>query len=202
VRTDVYVYDRVARTSTLVTPAVSGGGGSNNTPTRIHGFHPSDSNRLLFSSFASNLIPGDTNGAEDLFVRDLARRVTTRVATRVGQGGGPSGFVRWLGNGSRIAFVSTTGDYGVPDTNFLPDVYVLEVATRKFTLVSSEATGKAPANRESGRYLYPGGFSLYQLSASADGTRLAFGSYASDLGPKDSDRDLDHDVYIATLAAP
>lgn len=207
VRTDVYVYDRVARTSTLVTPAVSGGGGSNNTPTRIHGFHPSDPNRLLFSSFASNLIPGDTNGWEDLFVRDLTRRVTTRVATRVGRGsqGGPTGFVRWLGDGSRIAFVSIAGHFGVTDTNDLLDVYVLDVATRTFTLVSSEATGKAPANGDSGRYRYfPGDLDiwLYQLSASADGRRLAFGSYASDLGPKDSDRASDHDVYIATLAAP
>jgi Tol biopolymer transport system component len=39
----------------------------------------SDGNRVLFSSTAANLVPGDRNGQPDVFVRNVARRTTGRV---------------------------------------------------------------------------------------------------------------------------
>lgn len=44
-----------------------------------------DGRLLLFASTASNLVGGDSNGAQDLFLRDLTTGVTTRVTT--GSGG-------------------------------------------------------------------------------------------------------------------
>ncbi|HEX6420502.1 MAG TPA: hypothetical protein VFZ77_18520 [Acidimicrobiales bacterium] len=202
VRTDIYVYDLATGSTTLVTADLNGRGGSDNTPSRIHGFHPSDADRLLFSSTASNLVAGDTNGRQDLFVRDLRRGVTTRVVERVGlsTGNETPGYARWLGDGTRIAFVSFVGTYGVRDTNGTADVYVLDVAAGTYALVSTEATGHDGANGRSGGYdLEPASsYIIYELSASADGSRVAFGSDASDLGPTDSDRSRDHDVYVAS----
>ncbi len=43
-----------------------------------------DGTLLLFASSASNLVNGDTNGASDLFLRNLTTRITTRVTTGPG----------------------------------------------------------------------------------------------------------------------
>lgn len=203
IRTDIYVHDLVAGTTTLATADVDGRGGSNSSPSTIHGFHPTDANRLLFSSSASNLVANDTDARQDLFVRDLARGVTTRVVRSVGLGSNEtSDFASWLGDGDRIAFVSLSGDYGLEDTNRATDVYVLDVAAGSYTLVSAHASGHDGGNGDSGQFeLYPVDIdhTVFELSASADGSRIAYGSDANDLGPTDSDRERDHDVYVASL---
>ena len=50
---------------------------NNNDPVS---FSP-DSTKVIFGSFASNLVPGDTNGKYDIFVKDLITGATTRVST-------------------------------------------------------------------------------------------------------------------------
>lgn len=205
IRTDIYVYDRVARSTSLVTTGVSGGG-SNGTPSIIHGFHPTDANRLLFSSAASNLVPNDTNRLQDLFVRNLSQRTTTRVVSHVGGVGSDNhpSLATWVGDGTRVAFVSLADDFGVTDTNGREDVYVLRLGDGTSELVSESGAGHDSGNGRSGVYQrdpqVP--FAVHELSVSADGTRIAFGSYASNLGPTDSDRPSggEHDVYVAALA--
>src|SRR5262245_49490472 len=51
-----------------------------------------DGGRVAFQSLASNLVPGDTNGASDVFVRDRQTGVTLRVSvdTFGAQANGPS----------------------------------------------------------------------------------------------------------------
>jgi Tol biopolymer transport system component len=205
VRDDIYVYDRVARTTTLVTAGVAGSGGANNSSSPIHGFHPTNPNLLLFSSFASNLVPNDTNGRQDLFVRDLGQRTTVRVASNVGRGFGDDSptLATWAGNGTKIAFVSWSNGFGgVTDTNGAADVYVRNVGDWTYELVSENVDGHDSGDGDSGRYVYlPGIIDLtqYGISFSADGTRVAFGSYANDLEPLDGDRTRDHDIFVATL---
>jgi Tol biopolymer transport system component len=204
---DIYVYDRVTQSTSLVTVDVGGRGGSNNIASPIHGFHPTDANRLLFSSFASNLVPNDTNGDQDIFVRDLRRRTTTRIVSRVGRGAGDYApqLARWVGDGTRIAFVSWSSDFGMTDTNWSADLYTFNLTNGTYELVSENAAGHDSGRGDSGWYLHePGGarVSMYAFSASADGSRIAFGSYANDLGPTDGNRSdywSDHDVYVADL---
>lgn len=67
--TDVFVRDRLARTTGRVSVASDG--------SQASGFDPAVSNGgrvIAFSSTASNLVPGDTNGGEDAFARDIGRR--------------------------------------------------------------------------------------------------------------------------------
>lgn len=45
-----------------------------------------DGSVVAFTSDATNLVPGDTNGARDLFVRDLGTGVVTRLAEDVSSG--------------------------------------------------------------------------------------------------------------------
>jgi Tol biopolymer transport system component len=208
VRTDIYVHDRVARTTRLVTVAASGTGGSNDTPSRIHGFDPTNANRLLFSSTASNLVTNDANGAQaDVFIRNLSAGVTRLVSvTSAGTQSGPGRSIEasWLGDGTKVAIVSTGSQFGPTDTNVSADVYVKDETARTYRLVSLNAAGDDSGDRHSGEYeLIPQiGFFVNELSVSSDGARIAFGSDASDLGPDDSDRFDDHDAFVARLVTP
>ena len=51
-----------------------------------------DGRYAVFASEADNLVPNDTNGAQDIFVRDLENAITRRVSVRTGgrQANGPS----------------------------------------------------------------------------------------------------------------
>lgn len=203
---DIYVFDRVTRRTTLVTVGI-GGGGSENAPSRVVGFHPTDPNRLLFSSTAANLVPGDTNQSEDVFIRDLARNTTTVVSATAGGTVTANRFstqARWVGDGGKVAFVSRASDLGGTDTNEVPDIYLRDLAARTTTLVSANASGSGPGNGASGQYLpyRPYGSHQYHLSVSADGARIAFGSDANNFGPVDGDRFDNHDIYVASLVTP
>jgi hypothetical protein len=204
--TDIYVFDRTIRAASLVT-AGTGGGRSNNQPTEIDGFDPNDSNRLLFSSAASNLVTNDANTQEDVFVRNLSAGVTRLVSVTgaaTSSGGGTSTQARWVGDGTKIAFVSQGSQFGPTDTNGDYDVYVRDETARTYTLVSLNAAGTNAGNRGSGQIdLSPEIFLvLRELSVTADGSRIAFGSDASDLGPTDSTRSAPHDVYVARFVTP
>lgn len=213
-RSDVYVYDLEARRAGPVTYDVDGNGGSNNTPSVVRGFHPTDSNLLLFTSRASNLVRNDTNGWwDDVFVRDLERGVTTLVSVDATGSTSASGFseeAHWLGDGSKVAFVTTAANLGVQDTNSAWDVYVRDLGAGTYSLVSANSAGDDAGNGKSGTWdiwVGPGSRITYpRLSASADGTRIAFGSDAGDLGPTDSSRpwpsEDQQDAYVASLVTP
>jgi TolB protein len=67
---------------------------------------------VAFVSDASNLVPGDTNGTADAFVRDLTTGRTTRVSVATGgaQSGGTTYDVQVDGACSRVAFTSDASD--------------------------------------------------------------------------------------------
>jgi hypothetical protein len=87
---------------------------------------------VVFVSSASNLVPGDTNGASDVFERDLcadepnctpsmARISVTSTDGQIWGGSWSPDFLRW--DGETIAFV-TAADGVVPgDANGIRDVY-------------------------------------------------------------------------------
>jgi Tol biopolymer transport system component len=65
---DVFVYDRQTDTIECVSLSLSG------VPANRHSMAPSisaDGRFVAFASSAADLVPGDTNGRSDVFVRDL-----------------------------------------------------------------------------------------------------------------------------------
>lgn len=119
-------------------------------------------------------------------------------------GPGRSTQASWLGDGTKVAFVSTGSQFGPTDTNVSPDVYVKDETARTYRLVSLNAAGDDSGNGLSGEYqlIPPIGFFVNELSVSSDGARIAFGSDAGDLGADDSDRTDDHDAFVARLVTP
>ena len=78
---DVFVRDLVSSNTVLVSVSTSGTGGANSDAN-----YPSVSANgqfIAFSSRASNLVPGDTNDAVDVFVRDVSNGVTRLVSVDV-----------------------------------------------------------------------------------------------------------------------
>jgi len=138
---------------------------------------------VAFSSVSSNLVTGDTNGSNDVFVHDRVTGVTTRVsvASDGTQGNGDSGDYNLsiTADGRYVAFISMASNLVVGDTNLcsypkLPlyncaDVFVHDRVTGETTLVSVASDG-TQANNES-----------WHPSISADGRYLAFASVASNL---------------------
>ena len=103
---------------------------------------------VSFASAATNLVPGDTNGFTDAFVRDRGGPNTTiRVSIGVGGAQANGGLandaeVLISANGQVVAFSSTATNLVPGDTNGLADLFAYDQgtgATTRLTLNSSGA---------------------------------------------------------------
>ena len=84
-----------------------------------------DGRWVAFASLASNLVPGDTNGVSDVFVRDNLTKTVVRVsvADNGTQGDGHSTFPSISDDGRRVAFSTEATNLRAGDTNGLQDIY-------------------------------------------------------------------------------
>jgi Tol biopolymer transport system component len=78
---DVFVRDRVAQVTRRVSVGPAGQQANSSSIGQAISAH---GRFLAFTSSASNLVPGDTNNATDVFVRDRVAQVTRRVSVRSG----------------------------------------------------------------------------------------------------------------------
>ena len=184
---DIYVRDLQTGTTTLVSVNATGtnGGSSNSASPAIS----ADGRLVAFESTANDLGPADTNGAQDVFVRDLQTGTTTLVSVNAAgtNGGNATSFDPvFSADGRLVAFESAASDLGLTNTNGEFDVYARDLQTGTTTLVSVNAAGTNGGNNRS-----------FDPVFSADGQLMAFASEASDLGPTDTNGTAD--IYIAPL---
>ncbi|MFE0520179.1 TolB family protein [Streptomyces sp. NPDC058954] len=123
---DVFVYDRAAQTTVRVSTAADGtqaDGPSAGASLSADGRH------VAFTSTADNLVPGDTNGVADIFVKDLATGLVSRVSLGAdgAQADGASTAASLDAHGRRAAFLSTATNLVPDDTNGVADVFVRKV---------------------------------------------------------------------------
>jgi Tol biopolymer transport system component len=103
---DVFLHDRETRETTLV--SINSGGIQGNARSE----HPkisADGRFISFWSFASNLVPNDTNETSDIFVHDRLTRITTRInvySDGSQSDGGASDETALSATGRIIAFIS------------------------------------------------------------------------------------------------
>jgi hypothetical protein len=184
-RQHIYVRDRVAGTTELVSISTAGVQADNlNDIGNISG----DGRFVVFISYASNLVPGDSNGSPDVFVRDRHAATTTRVSVSSGggQANGSSLWPRISADGRFVAFVSTATNLAGSDANgTVEDIYVHDMQTRTTRRVSLSSAG-VQANSVS---TVP--------SLSSDGQTLAFVSFASNLVAGDTNGEFD--VFVRDL---
>ncbi len=114
-------------------------------------FDPSvsaDGRYMAFSSDATNLVVGDTNGRQDIFVQDRATGAVTRVSTATGgaQANGDSQEPQISADGRYVSFQSVATNLVAGDTNGVFDIFVHDRTTSSTTRVSVSGAG-AQADR-------------------------------------------------------
>jgi Tol biopolymer transport system component len=105
----IYIYDNLTKKITLASLPSNGMPGDANNYGFISNISLSADGRfIVFSSQATNLVPGDTNSKEDVFVHDRATKKTTRVSIGKNgkQGNGDSDAPSISADGRFVTFIS------------------------------------------------------------------------------------------------
>jgi Tol biopolymer transport system component len=148
-----------------------------------------DGRLVAFVSGSSALVPGDSNGTRDVFVRDTESGVTTRVSLGAnGEANGASSNARISADGRFVVFTSQAANLVDGDTNGVSDVFLRDLAAGTTTRLSVSAAG-VQGNAASGEA--PSGIS-------ADGGAVSFSSSASNL--VDGDTNRVRDVFVWSRA--
>jgi hypothetical protein len=157
---DIFVRDLLAATTTRVSVSTAGtaaNGDSDQASISPNGRY------VAFQSAATNLVPGDTNGKADIFLRDLVKNTTTRVSVADGGAqltGGDSSLPTVSGDGTEVVFLTDATNAVPGDTNAKPDVFIRNVNagfTERISVTSGEAAltagGASPSMSSNGRYV-------------------------------------------------
>ena len=84
---------------------------------------------MAFVSDATNLVPGDAEGTNDIFVKDLVSGAIARASTSAGgeRGNDGSDHPSLAAGGTRVAFDSEASNLVPGDTNGVQDVFVRDL---------------------------------------------------------------------------
>ncbi len=185
-KTDVFVRDRHAGTIERV--SVSSAGGQADFESDEPAISP-DGRFVAFSSNATNLVAGDTNGHWDVFVRDRALGTTERVSV-TSAGLQPD----WhclaptiSADGRYVVFLSNADDLVPGDSLGYQDVFLHDRATGTTERVNVSSAG-AEANQHA-----------FDAAISADGSCVVFASSATNLVVADTNGVSD--IFVRELAS-
>ncbi|MFZ5909054.1 MAG: hypothetical protein ACOYYU_03455 [Chloroflexota bacterium] len=143
-----------------------------------------DGRYVAFISSATNLVSGDTNNHEDIFVHDRQTGTTTRVSVNSSglEPNGDSYSPALSYDGRYVAFASDASNLVSGDTNGVGDIFVHDRTTGQTTRVSVDSSS-LEANDGSGG-----------ASISSDGRYVAFSSAATNLVSGDTNNA--YDVFV------
>jgi Tol biopolymer transport system component len=123
-----------------------------------------DGRVVAFTSGAANLVPGDTNGVVDIFVRDRVAGVTRRVGS--GDTAGYAGDQLAIsGNGRFVMFRSAASNLVPGDDNGIPDVFVRDLEVHRTSRVSVGVTWPGIVNYRGGTISADGHFAAFVADA-------------------------------------
>jgi hypothetical protein len=169
----VYLRDRELGTTELVSTDANGGLPDGLT---YRGIVSDDGQTVVYASQAGDIVPGDTNNREDIFVKHMGTGVTERVSVRQNGAQSGGGARPYLTPDGRYVVYNTYDAIVPEDTNGKSDVYMVDLATpvpHTVTWVSEGKTGTVN-----------GGDSLRGF-VSDDGRYAVFNSFSSNLVDKD-----------------
>jgi hypothetical protein len=177
---DIMVHDRISGTTTRV--SVNSAGVQGNGNSRFPSIS-SDGRHVCFLSEATNLVTGDTNGSDDVFVHDLQSSITTRVSVNsAGQQGNSQSFPGQLSaDGRYVAFSSLSTNLVPGDTNGFSDGFVRDRRTGMTARVTVSWSGGqvddhtgADAISADGRFVVLGGRASNLVQGDTNGVDDAF----------------------------
>ena len=194
-RPDVFLRDLTTGTTQRVSVSSAGVQGNKGSGAYFHQLGnlaiSADGRYVAFASGATNLVPNDTNTAQDIFVRDLVAGTTRRVsvASTRAQANGDSFHPSISQDGRFVAFASSATNLVAGDTNRHADVFVRDRATgstRRVSIRGGAATG------------VQGNGTSDMTSISGDGRYVAFLSDASNLALHDTNKT--GDIFVRDRA--
>jgi Tol biopolymer transport system component len=172
-RLDVFLRNRSAGTTQRVSVSSTGRQANGDS------FDPSispDGRYVVYTSSATNLVPGDTNAVKDVFLYDRINGTTTRISVSSAgvQGNGDSYAGQMSADDRVVSFSSAASNLVSGDTNNAYDGFVRLLGsgkTKRVTVSSSGQQGNAESRAG---------------SLSADGRFVVFYSRSSNLVPGDT----------------
>ena len=181
---DIYLRDRQAGTTTLLSRGSSGG------PASQDSFNPaiSENGRHVAFDSRAQLTGQDNNGTQrDVYVRDTVANTTTLVSRATGPNtpaaGQESVKPAINTNGARIAFESVSNDISDDDNNGTRDIYRRDMVANSTILISRADDSEGAA----------GDLNSEDASISGSGNEVAFESQSNNLG---GNPDIGSSVYM------
>jgi Tol biopolymer transport system component/cell wall-associated NlpC family hydrolase len=171
--TDIFLFDRQTGLSERISLTPSGGEADGAS------FYPLISGNgrfIVYYSQASNLVSGDGNDAEDVFLFDRVTKLTQRIS--LDYFGQQQSLDVWHGDidyAGRYILLQSEATLTPNDTNDFVDVYIYDAITGNLTLVSAGTDGYAGDGRSVGPAI------------SGDGRIVIFRSAANNLVAGDND---------------
>ena len=184
---DVFVHDRQTGTTVLASVDVAGNQGDGNSQAAWISL---DGHFVCFDSQATNLVAGDTNGVNDVFVKDLIAATVERVSvSSAGAEGDHDSFAGSMSaDGRYVGFYSAATTLVQPDINQAMDVFLRDRTAGTTSRVSVTPMGRG------------GNGDSFLASLSADGRYVAFQSVASTLIANDTNAFADIFVRDVTTS--
>jgi Tol biopolymer transport system component len=169
----VFVRNLLTGTTTLVSAAAGGGPGNgwaSNPSINTNGRY------ISFDSASTNLARAGTSSVPQVYLRDTSAGTTRLISVTSGgklQNAADTAPFRQVsaisGDGSLVAFDSNASNLVLGDVNRSTDVFLRNVRRHRTTLISENNAG------------YEGNSVSFDPTFSANGTKVAFESYASNL---------------------
>jgi cold shock CspA family protein len=178
---DVFIHETQTGITNIVSVDSSGYQGNSGSE---QPFISSDGSYVAFRSGATNLVPNDTNGTNDIFVHDMQTGITNIVSvdSSGNQANSWSAIPSISSDGRYVAFLSLASNLVTNDTNGTNDIFVHDRQTGATERVSVDSSGNQ-ANDSS-----------YFPTISSDGRYVAFFSKASNLVTNDTNGS--RDVFV------
>ncbi len=154
-----------------------------------HRVMSADGRYVVFWSEATNLVEEDTNGVDDVFIRDRVLNTTSRVSVDLsgGEADGPSRDASISADGRFVSFTSAATDLVENDRNWHWDVFVRDLYLEETVRASVTPEGGDAGDDSAGS------------SISADGRYVAFVTWARLLAPGDTDWGWQRDVIVRDM---
>ncbi|HYH57910.1 MAG TPA: Ig-like domain-containing protein [Thermoleophilaceae bacterium] len=154
-----------------------------------------DGSTLAFGSAATNLVVGDSNTVEDVFVRDLSTGTVALASRADGEGGnlgdGISRDPSLSEDGTKVAFWTDADNFAGAADTFGTDVYRRDLTNASTTLVSrTDGTGGTDQNSSNAS----------GAAISGDGNRIVFHTGTAISGENDLNG-ATNDVYVRDVNA-
>jgi Ca2+-binding RTX toxin-like protein len=217
---DVFVIDLATGTPTLASTTSSGGLGNDDSS---GGRLSPDGTKLVFSSIATNLVPNDTSGLADAFMKDLTTGVLTRISLQP-DGTQARGIVtapQFTPDGTKVAYEFIDFNAGGYASIQLYDIATGTVST----MAGTTGAGQIEFSRDGTRATFAVSHQIYLLDIATgnvqridvtpsggggggsddphftpDGNYVVYSSFASNLVSGDTPNTAD--VFVARITPP